>query len=87
MSGVLQQLGVWERFHAGPHFPCPGYLWSWGNDSLAYHSFTTDARDPGRHIDRGHLKNSLAQLALALGVNIVEVERSPNLSSIDSLTP
>ena len=67
-TGLLEQLGVWQRFCQDGHLPCYGNKSVWGSDDLRFHDFIDDPRGHGWHIDRPLFEQRLTERTSQLGV-------------------
>jgi flavin-dependent dehydrogenase len=77
---VLEQLGVWKRFRAGPHLPSLGVSAAWGGEAFREQDYLFSPYGQGWNLDRGAFDAMLAHAASAAGA---EVLTATHLASID----
>ena len=66
---LLQELGLWEAFEAGPHLPCYGNKSYWHSSTPQYHDFLQNPAGHGWHLDRTAFDRMLLDNAIALGAD------------------
>jgi flavin-dependent dehydrogenase len=69
VRGVLEQLGLWERFVAEGHVPAYGTCAAWGSDELYENEFIYHPAGRGWHLNRSRFDRMLAREAADRGVN------------------
>lgn len=72
--GLLNHLGLWERFQSDDHLPCPAQVSVWGDATPKWHDFIRDPRGHGYHVDRVRLESSLRERAILAGAKQFEAE-------------
>jgi flavin-dependent dehydrogenase len=77
---VLEQLGLWGRFRAGPHLPSLGVSAAWGGEGFREQDYLFSPYGQGWNLDRGAFDAMLADAAGAAGA---EVLTATHLASID----
>lgn len=76
---MLEQLGVWNAFEAGPHLQCYGNKSFWRSDVASYHDFMSHPVGHGWHIDRVAFEAML--LEKAEGAGAIQVQEIADLSA------
>ncbi|MET9867140.1 MULTISPECIES: FAD-dependent monooxygenase [unclassified Streptomyces] len=74
---LLQDLGLWPGFAAGPHLRCVGTYASWGSERLHGRSHLHDPHGPGWHLDRARFDAFLRSAAEAAGAELRRAEAVP----------
>ena len=69
-AGLLERLGVWERFRAGPHRPVHARASAWGGD-LVEQSAIFDAYGPAWLIDRDAFHELLRERSRQAGARVL----------------
>jgi flavin-dependent dehydrogenase len=77
---VLEQLGLWERFRAGPHLPSPGVSAAWGGEAFREQDYLFSPYGQGWNLDRGAFDAMLADAARTAGADVLT---ATHLASIE----
>jgi flavin-dependent dehydrogenase len=67
----LRELGIWERFLAAGHRPCPAYVSAWGSDRLDRRDFLFSPWGEAWHLDRSRFDALLADAAADAGALVL----------------
>jgi flavin-dependent dehydrogenase len=77
---LLEQLGVWERFRAGPHLPSLGVSAAWESEAFHEQDYLFSPYGQGWNLDRGTFDAMLADAATAAGADVLT---ATHLASIE----
>jgi len=86
---LLNQLGIWQEFQAGPHLPCFGNISYWGSERAQIHDYMQHPLGHGWHLDRRVFENLLEKRAIELGgeiryeISLQNVNRTKNSWRVD----
>ena len=68
---LLQQLGIWEAFCAGPHLKCYGNLSYWHSEKATHHDFLQHPIGHGWHLGRLAFDQMLLKKAIDAGAEFL----------------
>lgn len=68
---LLCQLGLWQRFSADEHLPCPGVRSAWGSEKVYEKDYIFSPYGSGWNLDRRSFDNALAHAVEDSGATIL----------------
>jgi flavin-dependent dehydrogenase len=70
-AGLLEELGLWQRFLGEGHEPSLGTCSVWGSEEVGYHDFVLSVRGRGWHLDRARFDAGLLAAAESAGAAVM----------------